>query len=186
MAAFCARGRASLRPLHGLAAAFTFIATIFAATIFPGMTFPGMIAPAAAQPMPPSSETVVVFLDQARLMQLPDRAANVVIGNPLIADLSIQPGGLAVITGKSYGLTNVIVTDRKGAVLLEKTVEVSGSSDLTVVVYRGADRETYSCTPMCSRRLTLGDAPDFLEKSLNGVVSVNGAATAAGGMSSGH
>jgi putative type II/III system pilus formation protein len=171
MAAFCARGRASLRPLHWLAAAFAFVA---------------MIGPAAAQPMPPAPETVVVFLDQARLMQLPDRAANVVIGNPLIADLSIQPGGLAVITGKSYGVTNVIVTDRKGAVLLEKTVEVSGSGDKTVVVYRGVDRETYSCTPLCSRQLTLGDAPEFLEKTLNGVVSLNGAATAAGGMASGH
>jgi hypothetical protein len=179
MAAFCARGRANLRPLHWLAAAFTFFA--FSAT-----TFPAMIAPAAAQPMPPSAETVVVFLDQARLMQLPDRAANIVIGNPLIADLSIQAGGLAVITGKSYGLTNIIVTDRKGAVLLEKTVEVSGSGDQTVVVYRNADRETYSCTPICSRRLTLGDAPDFLEKSLAGVVTVNSAATAAGGMASGH
>jgi Pilus formation protein N terminal region len=176
MAAFCARGRASLRPLHWLAAAFTFVAMIFAA----------MIAPAAAQPAPLPPEMVVVFLDQARLMQLPERAANVVIGNPLIADLSIQAGGLAVITGKSYGLTNIIVTDRKGAVLLEKTVEVSGAGDRTVVVYRNFERETYSCTPLCSRRLTLGDAPEYLDKTLTGIMTVNGAATAAGGMASGH
>ena len=45
-------------------------------------------------------------LDEARIMKLPDRATTVVIGNPLIADLSIQPGGLAVITGKCYGATN--------------------------------------------------------------------------------
>ena len=90
-------------------------------------------------------------------MQLPDRAATVVVGNPLIADLSIQPGGLAVITGKGYGATNFIVLDRHGAVLTEKTIEVTGPSDKTVVVYRGTDRETYSCTPDCSRRITLGD-----------------------------
>ncbi len=106
----------------------------------------------------------MVFLDQARLLQLPDRAANVVVGNPLIADLSIQPGGLTVITGKSYGITNFIVTDKSGVVLMEKTVEVSGLGDKTVVVYRGADRETYSCTPDCSRRLTLGDMPEYLRK----------------------
>ena len=69
-----------------------------------------------------------------------------------------------MITGKSYGITNFIVTDRSGAVLMEKTVEVSGLGDKTVVVYRGADRETYSCTPMCSRRLTLGDHPEYLRK----------------------
>jgi hypothetical protein len=170
MAALCARSLAGARLLQWPKAALVLIA---------------LLSPAAAAP-PSTPDTIVVMLDQARLLQLPERAANVVVGNPIVADLSIQPGGLAVITGKSYGLTNIIVTDRKGAVLLEKTVEVSGSGDQTVVVYRNADRETYSCTPICSRRLTLGDAPDFLEKSLAGVVTVNSAATAAGGMASGH
>ena len=136
--------------------------------------------------MPPAAETIVVFLDQSRLMQLPDRAANVIVGNPLIADLSIQPGGLTVITGKSYGITNFIVTDRKGVVLMEKAVEVSGLGDRTVVVYRGADRETYSCTPMCSRRLTLGDAPEYFEKTLGEIVTLNNQATGAGATQSGH
>ena len=144
------------------------------------------IAAQAAQPMPLAAETIVVFLDQSRLMQLPDRAANVIVGNPLIADLSVQPGGLTVITGKSYGITNFIVTDRKGVVLMEKTVEVSGLGDRTVVVYRGADRETYSCTPMCSRRLTLGDAPEYFEKTLGEIVTLNNQATGAGATQSGH
>lgn len=139
-----------------------------------------------AQPMPLPPETIVVFLDQSRLMQLPDRAANVIVGNPLIADLSVQPGGLTVITGKSYGITNFIVTDRKGVVLMEKAVEVSGLGDRTVVVYRGADRETYSCTPMCSRRLTLGDAPEYFEKTLGEIVTLNNQATGAGAAQSGH
>jgi hypothetical protein len=171
MAALCVRGRASFRPLYWLSAA------VLSLTI---------AAPAAAQPMPLPPETIVVFLDQARLLQLPDRAANVVVGNPLIADLSVQPGGLTVITGKSYGITNFIVTDRRGVVLLEKTVEVSGLSDKTVVVYRGADRETYSCTPMCSRRLTLGDHPEYFEKTLGEIVTLNNQATGAGAMQSGH
>jgi len=173
MAALCARGRASLNPLHWLSAALISVA---------------IVAPAAAQPMPLPAETIVVFLDQARLMQLPDRAANVVVGNPLIADLSIQPGGLTVITGKSYGITNFIVTDPRGVVLMEKTVEVSGAADKTVVVYRGSDRETYSCTPMCSRRLTLGDMPEFFEKTLAEIVTLNNQAIGAGAAAgaSGH
>ena len=96
-------------------------------------------------------------LDQATVLQLPDRATTVVVGNPLIADLSVQPGGLAVVTGKGYGATNFIALDRSGAVLMEKTVEVKGPSDPTVVVYRGPTRQTYSCTPDCSPRITLGD-----------------------------
>jgi hypothetical protein len=171
MAALCARGRTGLSPFYWLSAALLSIA---------------MVAPAAAQPMPSPPETIAVFLDQARLVQLPERAANLVIGNPLIADLSIQPGGLTVITGKSYGITNFIVTDRRGAVLMEKTLEVSGPSDKTVVVYRGVDRETYSCTPSCSRRLTLGDAPESFEKTMAEIVTLNNQATVAGGTAPGH
>ena len=62
-----------------------------------------------------------------------------------------------VITGKGYGVTNLVVMDRAGTVLLDKSVEVQGPDADVVVLYRGIERETYSCTPICERRLTLGD-----------------------------
>ena len=150
------------------------------------------MAPAAA------AEPIAVLLDQATILQLPDRATTVVVGNPLIADLSIQPGGLAVVTGKGYGATNFIVLDRNGAVLMEKTVEVKGPSDKIVVVYRGSTRQTYSCTPDCSPRITLGDTGkddfdkttqlynDFFAKTLTRPATRNTQATAAGAMAAGH
>jgi len=92
------------------------------------------------------------------------------IGNPLIADASIQAGGLMVITGKGYGMTNIIALDRAGAVILEKTVAVEGPGDDVVVVYRGVDRATYSCLPDCEQRFTLGDSDKYFE-STSGQVS---------------
>jgi len=165
MTALCARGRANVRPRQWLSALVLLTA---------------LVAPARA------TEPIVVSLDQARIMQLPDRAATVVVGNPLIADLTIQPGGLAVVTGKGYGATNFVVLDRRGAVLTEHTVEVTGPSDRTVVVYRGTDRNTYSCTPDCSRRITLGDDPEFFEKTLAETTNRNTQAAAAGSLASGH
>lgn len=150
MTALCVGGRTTPKPLVYIAAALSLIA---------------LALPAHA------AEPIVVFLDQARIMQLPERAATVVVGNPLIADLSIQPSGLAVVTGKGYGATNFIVLDRSGAVLMEKLVEVKGPHENLVVVYRGSERETYSCTPDCSRRVTLGDFPEFFDKSLNEATS---------------
>jgi hypothetical protein len=120
-----------------------------------------------------ATQAIVVQLDRARLIKLPERAATVVIGDPLIADLSIQPGGIAVITGKGYGATNIIIMDRDGAVLTEQIVQVSGPIDPTVVVYRGIARETYSCAPECLRRITLGDDPDYFAKTLEETVSRN-------------
>jgi Flp pilus assembly secretin CpaC len=120
------------------------------------------------------------------LLAFVERAANVVIGNPLIADVSIQPGGLTVITGKSYGATNFIATDKRGAVLFEKAIEVAGPRDRTVVMYNGAERLTYSCTPDCSRRLTLGDTAESFKQTLQEITTLNAQATAAGALSSGQ
>ena len=165
MTALCLRGLAALRPLCWLAMAF-FLAAGAAAVR--------------------ADDTIVVHLDEARVIKLPDRATTVVVGNPLIADLSVQPGGLAVITGKGYGATNFIVMDRGGAVLLEKTVEVQGPNDKIVVVYRGVDRETYSCTPICSPRITLGDDSDYFTKVLTEASTRNAQASGAGAMAAGH
>jgi Pilus formation protein N terminal region len=139
-----------------------------------------------------ADEPISVRVDQATILKLPERAATVVIGDPLIADLSIQPGGIAIVTGKGYGATNVVVMDRGGAVLMEKMVEVKGPDEPMVVVYRGVTRQTYSCTPDCSPRITLGDTgkedvdkdtglpTDYFNKVLTQTVTRNNQAMAAG------
>jgi Flp pilus assembly secretin CpaC len=132
-----------------------------------------------------AAEPIVVQLDRARLIKLPENAKTVVIGDPLIADLSLQPGGLAVITGKGYGATNVVVLDHDGAVLTEQTVEVKGPADPTVIVYRGVKRETYSCTPQCERRITLGDDQDYFTTTLDQTTTRNSQAIAAASGGSG-
>src|SRR6266700_3819459 len=59
-----------------------------------------------------------VTIDEAKLVKLPERVATLIIGNPLIADASVQSGGLVVITGKSFGATNFIALDSSGVVLM--------------------------------------------------------------------
>jgi hypothetical protein len=124
-------------------------------------------------PLAASAADVTVILDQARLIKLPDRVATIVIGNPLIADASIQAGGMMVVTGKGYGVTNLIALDRAGAVLMDKSVEVRGPQPNVVVVYRGIERESYSCTPICERRITLGDSNDYFDAILGQTGSRN-------------
>ena len=76
--------------------------------------------PFACRPRPRAAETLDITLDQATLMKLPDKVATIVVGNPMIADVAVQSGGLVVVTGKGFGSTNLIVLDRAGAVLLER------------------------------------------------------------------
>src|ERR1700736_1297448 len=98
-----------------------------------------------------SADPIAVIVDQATVVKLPDRVATLIVGNPLIADVSLQPGGTMIVTGKGYGATNVMAIDRGGSVLLNRLVEVGASTDKLVTVFRGVSRETYSCNPTCER-----------------------------------
>jgi hypothetical protein len=99
------------------------------------------------------------------------------LSNPRSVSESIDG---AVLTGKGYGGTNVIVLDRGGVVLSEKAVVVTGPSDHVVFVYRGPSRTTYSCNPDCSARVNLGDDPDVFDKILGETVTRTTQALTAG------
>jgi hypothetical protein len=131
-----------------------------------------------------AADTLTVFVDQATITKVPENATTLVIGNPLIADISIQPGGLLVVTGKGFGTTNFIALDRSGAVLTERNIQVVGPQDEIVYVYRGPNRESLSCTPDCDPRITLGDSPTFFDQAIaqsgNRTARAQGAAAASG------
>jgi|SRR5450631_43288 hypothetical protein len=125
----------------------------------------------------PRPDTVVVSVDQAKLVKLPSGVATIVVGNPLIADVTLQNGGVVVVTGKGYGATNFIAMDRSGGVLVDRLIQVAGPTDELVTVYRGMERETYSCMPICQRRMTLGDADPYFKSVLDQAGTLNSQAS---------
>lgn len=133
-----------------------------------------MIAPNLAL-----AEAVSVVLDQARLLRLPQGVSTIIIGNPSIADGTLQSGGLLVVTGKGYGTTNLMALDSKGAVIAEHQITVSAPAG--VVVYRGADRETLNCAPACERAVVPGDAQAVFSQAIqqNGIRNTLAAGVAA-------
>ena len=99
------------------------------------------------------------------------------VGNPLIADVTLQAGGIIVVTGKGYGATNFIALDRAGEVVVDRLIQVEGPSDQLVTVYRGVERESYSCMPICQRRVTLGDGGDYFKATMDQAGSLSGTAS---------
>src|SRR5476651_1385928 len=132
------------------------------------VTLAGALLSATAAATSAQADTITVSVDSAQIMKLPDKVATIVIGNPLIADATLQNGGILVVTGKGFGSTNLLALDRAGRVIMDKTVQVLGptGSDL-VVVYKGTARESYSCTPECAPRITLGDDTKFFGDTLS-------------------
>jgi Flp pilus assembly secretin CpaC len=125
----------------------------------------------------PVDDAIAVNVDQAKLFKLPGHVATIVVGNPLIADVTLQSGGVIVVTGKGYGATNFIAMDRSGEVLVDRVIEVEGPSDQLITVYRGVERESYSCMPMCQRRVTLGDSDGYFKSVIEQAGTLSSTAT---------
>jgi Flp pilus assembly secretin CpaC len=117
----------------------------------------GLSAAAEAEPLP----VVTVLVDNAKVIRLPERTATVIVGNPIIAEVTPQRNGVLVLTGKSFGSTNLIALDNGGAMIAETTIRVEASQDATVTVQRGLERESLSCTPNCQPAVQLGDSASY-------------------------
>jgi hypothetical protein len=143
------------------------------------MAEPAPAASAAPEAVrPPADETLHIALDLATVLRIPEGTDTLAIGNPAIADVTKpQAGGFAVVTGKSYGMTNLLALDSHGETLKEMMIYVAASGERTIVVQRGLARETWSCAPRCVPTITIGDAPDYFDLGKGQIGSRNGMAT---------
>ena len=123
---------------------------------------------------------IVVSLDRARIVKVPTGTQTLIIGNPLVADVTMLKGnGSMVVSGRSYGTTNLISLDSSGNAIDETTVKVIASSQ-SLVVLRGAAQESYSCNPRCAPTIALGDDTKYLAEGITNVKTRNGAAFSGG------
>lgn len=96
-----------------------------------------------------ASETIRVLINQAKIVKLARPADTIVIGNPNIADASVQDASTIVLTGKGFGVTNLVILDRDGMPIVDEQIVVSRSVADSVRIYRRANVQTLSCTPYC-------------------------------------
>jgi hypothetical protein len=104
-----------------------------------------------------SAEDLIVKYDQSQILKLPRPVAEIIIGNPMIADVAIQSSNLLVITGKSFGVTNIIVLDADRNVIQDQRVMVQREDAKIVYLQKGNKRESYNCSPQCNPTITVGD-----------------------------
>ena len=100
-----------------------------------------------------------VTIDFAKILKLERPADMIVIGNPSIADAAVSDEQTLVLTGKSAGTTNLIALDETGAEIVNALVRVSSDIRALTTVFYGADRQTFSCAPVCEQVIAVGDDP---------------------------
>lgn len=113
-----------------------------------------------------SPSGIDVAVDHARILKIPRAAGTVIIGNPSIVDVTVHDAETLVLTGRSYGVTNVVVLDPAGEVVLDDDVTVTSREDRSLRVYRQAARTTYSCSPHCEPKVTIGDVQESFGQAL--------------------
>jgi Flp pilus assembly secretin CpaC len=123
--------------------------------------------------LPAQAEPISISVDRAKVMRMSRPAEVVIVGNPAIADATVQDNQTLIITGKSFGSTNLIVLDATGQSIAEEIVTVTQPDDGLVTVYRRASRQTYSCTPDCSPTLSIGDNSTVFD-AVNSQISAHG------------
>jgi Flp pilus assembly secretin CpaC len=95
------------------------------------------------------SADIDVVMNEAKVVKLSREADTVIIGNPEIADASVQDATTLVLTAKGFGVTNLVVLDRQGTPIVDEQIVVSRQAAQSIRIYRRANVQTMSCTPYC-------------------------------------
>jgi Flp pilus assembly secretin CpaC len=125
-----------------------------------------------------SNEPISVKVNMARILRISAPAATVIIGNPGVADVTIQDPQTLILTGKSFGQTNLIVLDNAGNPVADTMVSVvQATPDDQITVYMGSARTTLDCQPVCQPTIMLGDDSGFTTNAINSANLLKSTAT---------
>lgn len=112
------------------------------------------------------SAPIDVKVNMARVLRISAPAATVIVGNPGIADVTIQDPQTLILTGKSFGQTNLIVLDSLGEPIADTLIEVVQMQAGVTTVYQGQMRTTLACAPVCQPTVMMGDDNSFTSQAL--------------------
>ena len=132
--------------LHNTAIGTRLLTTAFAILAF---TASFSALPAAAE-----DEMLTVFMNQARVLKLDRAVSKVIVGNSDVADATVADAKTIVLTGRSFGTTNLVILDTDGNAIVDERILVSIDEGNTVRVFRQTVRSVLSCTPNCEEHAT--------------------------------
>jgi len=121
-----------------------------------------------------------VEINKTSILRLSRPAAAVVIGNPKIADISVHSSDTLLLSGRGFGVTNILAFDEFGQTIMDADIQVNPpqSSSAVRVNFIGDGYKTFSCNPHCLPAPIIGDTQKFIgEFEGKSVVSANTTAT---------
>jgi hypothetical protein len=120
--------------------------------------------PAAAAP------ALTVAIDHVARLSVSRPAGSVIVGNPAVADVTVVDARTVYVSGRNYGISEVVVLDEIGRTVWQGDVVVTAPTQGEVSIYRGSQVTEMACSGLCAPTLRNGKS---------------GAAGSAGGASGG-
>ena len=111
------------------------------------------------------AQDLIVKYDQSQLIRLSRPVAEIIVGNPAIADITVQSNDMLIITGKTFGITNVIMLDADRNIIQDQRILVTRDEVRSLQLMKGTKRESYNCAPQCNPSLVAGDDPAFFKQT---------------------
>ncbi|MSP81440.1 MAG: hypothetical protein EXQ94_00530 [Alphaproteobacteria bacterium] len=127
-----------------------------------------------------AADALRVQLDSSTVVRLKKDAGIVIIGNPNIADVSVESPTLVFVFGIRPGETSLTIMDKDGETIYTAPVIVTPSNDRTVTLDRNVGEFTFACDPRCAQTRTPGE--DVIKAAKNLGLASSGAASDAGGV----
>ncbi|SNB66675.1 MULTISPECIES: pilus assembly protein N-terminal domain-containing protein [unclassified Agrobacterium] len=106
----------------------------------------GSLQPAFAE-----DDILRVSMNHARVLRLDRAVSKVIVGNSKVADATVADATTIVLTGRSFGTTNLVLLDADGNPIVDERILVSIDEGNTVRVFRQTERTVLSCTPNCEQ-----------------------------------
>lgn len=106
-----------------------------------------------------ASEVLTLETDQSQLVILPALPGSVIIGNPTIADATVE-GTKLFVHARAFGTTNIMILDLSGNQVASFDVSITHVTPNTVALFKGGIRESYNCAPFCEAEMQIGDGDE--------------------------
>ena len=105
-----------------------------------------------------AGEPLQVTLNKTTILRIARDASTVTIGNPEVADISVESPRLIFLVGKEAGETNLLILDASDTEIHDFDLVVVPESARHLTVHRGATEvTTFNCAPRCTPVKTPGE-----------------------------
>ncbi len=123
----------------------------------------GSVGVLALGPHASAGTQMTIVTDKSSLITLSAEPATVVIGNPAIADVSLN-GKQVFIHGHAFGDTNLLILDAAGNKIADFDISVGHVNTNMMAIFSGGGfpkRISYSCAPYCETTIMPGDPIEY-------------------------